>query len=138
MDIARKRAEAAEAKECKHLTSDKPDPDMVALRAELDAALAAIAEIQSEIEIFLLADWVKTNAPAFAIPKLTNRLAALSTAPSASLSRLKAEVARGAALKFLEGEYLEGRGVPKIGGWKSCIEHLIRKAKAAELREGGK
>ncbi len=38
--------------------------------------------------------------------------------------------AEEAVLKFLEGEYLEGRGVPPIAGWKSCFEHLIRKARA--------
>lgn len=45
-----------------------------------------------------------------------------------SLRRAQAEKA-AAALAFLEGEYLEGRGVPHIRGWKACMEHLIRKAR---------
>lgn len=45
--------------------------------------------------------------------------------------------ARG-AVSFLEGEYLDGRGVPRILGWGECMKHLLDKAKArvADL-EGG-
>ncbi len=38
-----------------------------------------------------------------------------------------------APLAFMEGEYLQGRGVPDIRGWKRCMEHLIRKARGIAM-----
>jgi hypothetical protein len=54
---------------------------------------------------------------------------------SANPSRAKIlRDARG-AVAFLEAEYLDGRGVPGLIGWGTCMLHLLDKAKAkvAEL-----
>lgn len=52
-------------------------------------------------------------------------------------AKLHAKAMRDAqgAVAFLEGEYLEGRGVPGIIGWGTCMVHLLDKARArvAEL-----
>lgn len=43
---------------------------------------------------------------------------------------LKARAAR-AALDFLSNEFRDGRGCPPKAGWRTCFEHLLRKADAA-------
>jgi hypothetical protein len=56
-------------------------------------------------------------------------------------AKFKADALRDArgTVAFLEGEYLDGRGVPGIIGWATCMEHLLTKARArvAELQMPG-